>query len=92
MYQKSYQRYYSEQPPSERKANRKRPGQPAIAINGWDKLPNEFVEEILIQAIKSSNHVCEIYKNIINVPVLVPDSKLSKKGEIFASLNLYQSR
>ena len=92
MYQKSYQRYYAEQPPSERKANPKRPRQPAIAINGWDKLPNEFVEEILIQAIKSSNHVCEIYKNIINVPVLVPDSKLSKKGEIFASLNLYQTR
>ena len=25
---------------------------PAIAINGWDKLPGEFVEKILILAIK----------------------------------------
>ena len=25
---------------------------PAIAINGWDKLPDEFVEKILILAIK----------------------------------------
>ena len=39
---------------------------PAIAINGWDKLPDEIVEKILIRAIKSSDHVCETYSNIIN--------------------------
>ena len=37
---------------------------PTIAINGLDKLPDENVEKILIQAIKSSDHVCETYNNI----------------------------
>ena len=31
-------------------------------INGWDKLPDEIVEKILMQAIKSY----ETYSNIIN--------------------------
>ena len=35
---------------------------PAIAIKGWDKLPDEIDEKILIQAIKSYNDVCETYK------------------------------
>ena len=39
---------------------------PAIAINGLDKLPDENVEKILIQAIKSSDHVCKTYNNITN--------------------------
>ena len=38
---------------------------PAIAINEWDQLPDETVGKILIQDIKSSNHVCETYSNII---------------------------
>ena len=38
----------------------------APAINGWDKLPDEILEKILIKAIKSSDHVCETYSNIIN--------------------------
>ena len=32
---------------------------PVIAINSWDKLPDEIVKKILIHAIKSSSHVCE---------------------------------
>ena len=38
----------------------------AITINGWNELPDEIVEKILIQAIKRSDHVCETYSSIIN--------------------------
>ena len=38
----------------------------AIAINGLEKLPDEIVKKILIQAIKRSDQVCETYNNIIN--------------------------
>ena len=63
---------------------------PAIAINDWDKLPNEIFKKILIQAIKSFDHVCEAYNNIINVRFPIPN--YLNKGENVASLCLYQTQ
>ena len=63
---------------------------PAIAINGWDKLPNEIFKKILIQAIKSFNHVCETYNNILNFRFPIPN--YLNKGENVASLCLYQTQ
>ena len=65
LYPKSYQQYYLEQPTSGWKASQdSRNSQisdetPAIAINAWDKLPDEIVEKILMQASRSSDHVWE---------------------------------
>ena len=62
---------------------------PDIAINGWDKLPDEIVEKILIQAMKSFDHICET-NNDINF--IFPIRNYCKKGENVASLYLYKTK
>ena len=39
---------------------------PSTAINGWDKLPADIVEKILIQDIKGSDHLSLTYNMIKN--------------------------
>ena len=51
----------------ENSQNSQIPGEiPGITISGWEKLPDKIIEKILIQAIESSDNVCETYNNIMN--------------------------
>ena len=40
--------------------------QAPLVTDYWDKLLDEIVEKILIGSIKSSDHMCKIYNNVIN--------------------------
>ena len=78
-----------EEKPVENSQNSQIPDEtPAIAINGWNKLTDVIVEKILIQAIKSSDHVC----GTSNINSCSRFQIIGKKWENVASLYLYQTR
>ena len=59
---------------------------PHEARNYWNTLPDEVVEMILLNSVRSSDRTCHSYHNIIRA---VPDFKLLKKKEKCCCLALF---